>query len=99
MDFLHRIHICSSGDLAGYKTEMQNAYNSGLFDLQYVENHVGREFNRRCDAYGATDKIIPHSGHFRPYDYAASISTGVNDIVLIGGDDIRLIDGGDMLAI
>ena len=93
---VHNIHIADSGDLSGYKTEIENGYNSGLYSLRYIKNHLGREFNQRCDSEAANHLMLPHSGDFRPYDYAATL---LSDLVLINGDDLLLKDGGDLILI
>ena len=96
MSLLHTIHIASSGDLSSLRTDIDDAYTSGAYTLHEVQDRLGREYNKRCFALGATPSLIsPYDAGLRPTSYSISSS----DLLLIDGGDLILIDGDDMILI
>jgi len=60
-----RIHANSTptqSDVEEWQTELANLYNSGLYPKYEYNDHVIREFNKRCEEIGATGNMA------RPFD-------------------------------
>ena len=64
---LQQIHIAASGDLPSIKTQIINTLASGIVTSGWAQDHLYREFNRKCINCGLTGTAVtPMDAGFRP---------------------------------
>ena len=83
------IHGAPAGELSNIRSRIESAYSSGVITDNHAQNHLWREFNRRCFFSGNESlMLVPTYDGFRP------VNLDIDRIVLIDGSgDIQLIDG------
>ncbi len=85
---VHEIHSAPAGELSSLRSRIESAYSSGVITDNNAQNHIWREFNRRCFFSGNQSlMLVPTYDGFRP------VNLDIDRIVLIDGSgDIQLID-------
>ena len=85
---VHEIHSAPAGELSSLRSRIESDYSSGVITDNNAQNHIWREFNRRCFFSGNQSlMLVPFYDGFRP------VNLDVDRIVLIDGTgDIQLID-------
>jgi len=102
----HDIHISFSGDLSSRLSTINSGFLSGFYtgvtESGYLCNHVLREFNRRAESFGLTGLMVNpavdyRAIHFHYVDEGGGAETF--NIVQIGGDQILLINGENIILV
>lgn len=90
---VHEIHSAPAGELSSIRSRIESAYSSGVITDNYAQNHLWREFNRRCFFAGRKSlMLVPTYDGFRP------VNLDIDRIILIdGSSDIQLIDGSGFI--
>ena len=76
------IHVAVASDLSTLKSRIESDYQNGYLEDNWAQNHIWREFNKRCIILGEEGlmKLPDDAGH-RPleldvFDYLVTIFSG-----------------------
>ena len=87
------IHSAPAGELSSIRSRIESAYSSGVITDNNAQNHLWREFNKRCHLSANENlMLVPTDAGFRP------INLEIDRIILIDETgDIQLIDGNGFI--